>query len=140
MLYSQLFAYTLANIHSNAVEGDVLKVNCYNGMIDGLQIDVSQSPLEPLDLVKRILALIEGFPSHRKFVDVLKRIHSDVRDKINSLLFNCGTMEAAPSPVRAEFRFPLEKCMSMARLLDFFFAEDFIARHTVVLDMGRQCD
>ena len=136
VLYSQLFAYALANIHSNARDGNILKVNCYNGVIDNLQINVSQSPLELLNLVKQILKLVDRFPSHDVFSRKLEQIHNGARAKIETLLRNCGNMGADPSPVRAEFRFPLEKCVSMAGLVDFFFTEEFVQEHAVVLHMA----
>ena len=134
-MYPQLFSYDCCNIHSNAKDGSLTKINLYNGGPDCLQINHSQCPIESLNVCTRVLDVVAKFPSQNTFVKDLTKIKDDSVQKVDSLVKNAENMKLSESAVRAEIRIPLSRALSLGPLLEHFIDDSFVQKITLVFDI-----
>lgn len=123
-------------MHSNEVDGGIMKKNFYCGLPDCMQINFSQSPVERLDIAKKLLTIVAKLPPQNKFAKDIVALEADATKKINKLMGNCDNLLISESAVRAEIRVRLERAISFAQVLDSYVDEDFAATNCIVLDMG----
>ena len=134
-MYPQLFSYDCCNIHSNAKDGSLTKVNLYNGAPDCLQINHSQCPIESLNVCTRVLDVVDQFPSQNTFVKDLTKIKDDSDQKVDSLVKNAENLKLSESAVRAEIRIPLSRALSLGPLLEHFIDDSYVQKNTLEFDI-----
>lgn len=123
-------------MHSNQVDGGIFKKNFYCGPPDCMQINFSQSPVERLDIAKKLLTIVSKFPSQAKFTKDIISLQEESTKKVQKLIGNCDNLLISESAVRAEIRVQLGRSISFASLLDHHIDEDFVASNCIILDMA----
>lgn len=131
--YPNLFSDDCSNVHSNAKEGFIYKINIYNGLGDQLQSSYSQRPIQRFKICEKLLKYRDYLGTKRKLVDLFESIESQVEMSLKTLHENLDNLNDCTSPLRAEFRFPLERVMSMTRVVDSYLTESFVLKHSTVL-------
>ena len=133
--YPQLFSAECYNIHSNKKDGYIYKINCYNGLTDQLQINFSQRPIENMNLIKKIFEKLGADTSAIKFSNSILKLKEETKTKFEQLRKNVSKLFLSESPVRAEFRVPIDRALSMVSVIENKLNEYFIHQHVVILYM-----
>lgn len=132
--YPQLCAYDCSNFFSNVRYGFTHKINLYNCTVDKLQVDFSQMPMKHLKTVIEIFKILQsqkrGVDIGRKFSD----LQAAVEAEIGKLMVNVQNYATADSPVRAEFRFPLNRVVPMMNLMEYYFSKEFLREYLFVFE------
>ena len=131
--YPNLFSDDCSNVHSNAKEGFIYKINIYNGLGDQLQTSFSQRPIKRFGICEKLLKSRDYLGSKRKLIDLFESIESQIEKNLKTFHENLDNINDCNSPLRAEFRFPLERLMSMTRVVDSYLTESFVLKHSTVL-------
>lgn len=123
--YPQLFSDQIANFHSNVKYGFIFKRNFYNSLSDILEGDVSNRPVNPMLLTKKLLKSLASM----KPLEILKEIQrlSDSLEKETSRIGNrLETFSQNDGSARAEFRLSFKNLASMTYLLSGAFDSETI--------------
>lgn len=130
-----MFSNDCSNIHSNAKEGHVYKINIYDGLPDQLQIGYSPRPIRKFDLCEKLFKARDFIGSATKLVNIFRSAEKRVNESLESFFENLDNLNESNSPIRAEFRLPLDRIMGMSRLLDSYFSDSFVLKHSIVLNV-----
>lgn len=128
-----MFSADCSNIHSNNKDGHIYKANVYNGLNDLLQINFSQKPIGRFKIFERLLECYKDDPSDKVFSKRTNFIEHSAKQTINSFLENVNNLAHSESPLRAEFRIPINRVIPMTNILTLFFNDIFVQKHTIVL-------
>lgn len=90
-------------MHSNISFGNVFKVNLYNRMVDKLQINQSQRPIELPKICDKIFKALDYYSDREKLHSALKNIRNDVRNNVDELLGNITHIEDDTIPLVPSF-------------------------------------
>ena len=133
--YSQLFAHDLSNVHSNTTDGNIKKVNIYNGLVDLLQRNLSSKIIENLDLVEGISKAFEKLPNEKHFIKQIDLITSKFKSKIEELNNNIDGLSDTEVALRAEFRVDIRNVTSIIPLIEHMFSDHFVLMNCIILKM-----
>ena len=82
-----LFSHDCANLFRNEREGNIYKLNFYNGLADLLQLNFSQYPMRKLNAFTSIMNAFTIL-DYRKNCTFIKNAENSVKLKVEELLFN----------------------------------------------------
>lgn len=136
MLYPQLLNYECSNVHSNKQSGNIHKINLYNRIVDKMQINLTQRPVELPKICDRVFDALDYYCDTEKLYFSLKTLRKDVKGHIEELLKNISCLEEQTVPVRAEFRFKLNTITSMVPLVDYYLSDELINDHVIILTLS----
>ena len=102
-------------------------------MTDLLQIDFSQRPFRKMNICEKVYSCFKNDPDEKSFSRKIHSIRSNFDGKIDSFLENVDNLVMTESPLRAEFRMPLNRVLSMTNLLDLYLNDTFIKKHSIIL-------
>ena len=134
-LYPQLFTYECANIHSNKAYGYIQKINFYNRIVDKLQINQSQRPIETQRICDKIYKALANISDNKKLYTSLVNVRKFVKENIKNILENISNLSHDTIPIRAEFRLALNRVTSMVPLIDNHLSDEFLNDHCIVLNL-----
>ena len=95
-------------------------------MTDLLQIDFSQRPFRKMNICEKVYSCFKNDPDEKSFSRKIHSIRSNFDGKIDSFLENVDNLVMTESPLRAEFRMPLNRVLSMTNVLDLYLNDTFI--------------
>ena len=135
-LYSNLFAYSLSDLHSYNSSGKIIKTNCYSTFFD-LISGKGNTPAVFKNYAKKLIQKFESAKSSKSLYNDVKNINVDQKIYVTDLLNRVKDSEFVSGGVRAEFRVKLSDFYSLALALNCFLNEEKMKQLTFVFESSK---
>lgn len=106
----------------------------YNGLTDILQVSNSQWPISAINLFEKIEKALVSFSDNQKLSIKILDFQEKAEKHSMKFLENVRNLAGSKSALRAEFRIPLERFISMASVLDLYFTNEVVQLNSILLE------